>query len=138
MPPPPPRQDRPALARALPDDAEPGAERIPAGRDAMVMFADADATWRYCGVHGWRRDRLGRWQVQLEWYAGGGIFTGWFVYDARFVRPITEETLARLVQLERGHDRLRPDAGGIMKALSYVRRADGGQVIAACRWTRAC
>lgn len=78
----------PGLERALPGDAVP-----PGGDDGHrtvhrlceVMFGDGE--WRPVTLLTWSRDRLGRWVAQLEWHAGGGTWTGSYLYAPEKMRP---------------------------------------------------
>jgi hypothetical protein len=55
------------------------------GEVCEVLFGDG--SWHPVTLLSWRRDRLGRWVAQVEWFAAGGTWTESYLYSPGKIRP---------------------------------------------------
>lgn len=73
----------------MPADAVPGST-IPERTDAEVLLQDG--TWAWCEVIGQRKDRRGRWCVEIRYYPSSAIGEsgGWYVLDEAKIRRVED------------------------------------------------
>lgn len=70
----------------MPDDVDPSAEFRDVARGAVASVLFGGGEWRIVDLREWQKDRRGRWRCQLEWFAAGTTWSGWFLYEPEKMR----------------------------------------------------
>jgi hypothetical protein len=79
----------PVLERSMPAGAVPGST-VAEDTDALVQLQDG--TWLLYRVIGQRKDRHGRWCVEIRYYVSSfGEGGGWYLLDRRYLRRLDFE-----------------------------------------------
>ena len=92
----------------MPGDVGPGPLFVE-DTEAEVMLRDG--SWVWCQVIGQRRDRHGRWCVEIRYYPSAAIGEsgGWYLYDPGGLRRLT----GSLLHLVRGCERACRSTGPV-------------------------
>jgi hypothetical protein len=85
---PPEEHRQPRLDRAMPADNDPAAEHFPEDTQAEVQLRDG--SWVWCNVRAQRKDKHGRWCIEIRYYVSSsfGEGGGWYRFDRRYLRRL--------------------------------------------------